>query len=83
MVIASSAVWASGDAVEGTINSIDKAAKRLSISHGPIKNLGMGAMTMDFLVADPSMLTEVKPGQKVKFFAEKDKQGNFVVTDLE
>lgn len=83
MVIASSAVWASGAAVEGTINSIDKAAKRLNISHGPIKNLGMGAMTMDFSVADPSMLAAVKAGQKVKFSVEKDKQGNFVVTDLE
>ena len=82
-IVVSSSLWASGNAVDGTVNAIDSAAKKLTISHGPIKNLGMGAMTMEFLVADPAMLSDVKPGQKIKFHAEKDKQGNFVVTDLE
>ncbi len=84
VLLATSAAWASGgDAIDGTIDGIDKTAKKLTISHGPIKSLGMGPMTMDFSVVDPAMLTEVKKGQKIKFYAIKDKQGNFVVTDLE
>ncbi|MDH5546371.1 MAG: copper-binding protein [Gammaproteobacteria bacterium] len=67
----------------GTINSIDNVNKTLNISHGPITTMGMGAMTMDFAVADPFMLKEVKPGQKIKFVVTTDRKGRFVILDMQ
>jgi Cu/Ag efflux protein CusF len=67
---------------EGEIRRVDKEAKKLTIKHGPIKNLDMPAMTMVFQVTDPAMLDKVKAGDKVKFRAEK--QGdNYLVTRIE
>jgi Cu/Ag efflux protein CusF len=56
---------------EGEVRKIDKAAGKLTLKHGAIKNLDMEPMTMVFRVADPAMLDQVKPGDKVRFSAEK------------
>lgn len=69
--------------VEGVIKGIKADSNKLTISHGPIKSMGMDGMTMDFVVSDPGMLEVVKEGQKVSFMIEVDKQGNFVITDIE
>ncbi|HJV51075.1 MAG TPA: copper-binding protein, partial [Noviherbaspirillum sp.] len=52
------------------------------IKHGPIENLGMPNMTMVFRAKDPAMLDQVKPGDKVKFIADKV-NGALTVTKLE
>ncbi len=67
---------------EGTVNAVKSSEKKLTISHGPIKGL-MDAMTMDFAVADPAMLDEVKKGSKIKFVLTKEKDGKLVISDLE
>ena len=67
---------------EGEIRRVDKEAKKLTIKHGPIKNLDMPAMTMVFQVSDPALLDKVKAGDKVKFQAEK-KGDNYLVTRIE
>ena len=67
---------------EGEIRKVDKGAGRVTIKHGPIQNLDMPAMTMVFQVKDPAMLEQVKPGDKVKFQAEK-LGGAFTVTKIE
>ena len=54
----------------GEIRRIDKARGKVTIRHGPIENLGMPKMTMVFRVKDPTMLDQVKPGDKVQFHAE-------------
>ncbi|MFA6179936.1 MAG: copper-binding protein, partial [Candidatus Methylopumilus sp.] len=56
---------------KGEIRKIDKATKKITIKHGEIKNLDMPGMTMVFQVKDPAMLDNVKPGDKVKFSAER------------
>lgn len=33
---------------DGTVKKIDRAAGKITISHGPLENLGMPAMTMVF-----------------------------------
>lgn len=68
---------------KGKINSIDRSAKTLNISHDAIKSMGMSAMTMDFRVIDPAMLDEVKAGQTIDFVVTTDRRGRFVVLDLE
>jgi Cu(I)/Ag(I) efflux system periplasmic protein CusF len=64
---------------EGEIRKVDKAAKKLTIRHGPLKNLDMPAMTMVFQVRDPAMLDQVKAGDKVRFEPQKIGSGNTVV----
>lgn len=66
----------------GTVLAVDNAAKSLTISHGPLQNLGMPPMTMVFQVSDPAMLVEVKPGDKVRFQADTV-GGAFRVTRIE
>lgn len=56
--------------------------KRILLKHGPIPNVGMGAMTMEFGVTDPKMLNSVKAGDKVRFAADRV-NGQVVVTHIE
>lgn len=55
---------------EGEIRKVDKDARKITIKHGPIQNLGMSPMTMVFQVKDPALLDQVKAGDKVRFRAE-------------
>ena len=56
---------------DGEVRRIDREGKKITIRHGPIRNLDMPPMTMVFQVADPAMLDAVKPGDKVTFEAVK------------
>ena len=67
---------------EGEVRKVDKSAKKITIKHGPLANLDMPPMTMVFQVKDPAMLDKVKPGDRVKFQAEKI-GGGFAVTKIE
>lgn len=67
---------------DGEIRKVDKDAKKITIKHGPIRNLDMPAMTMVFRVKDPALLEQVKAGEKVKFAAESV-GGAFTVTKIE
>ena len=70
------------DMTDGEIRKVDKDTKKITIKHGEIKNLDMPGMTMLFQVKDPAMLDMVKPGDKVKFRAEKS-GGGIVVTEIQ
>jgi len=65
----------------GTINKIDSTAGKINLTHGPIKSLGWAGMTMDFLVADKSVLTKLSPGQRVTFDIEK-REGRYLITHI-
>ena len=54
----------------GEVRKVDRDAQKITIRHGPIRNLDMPAMTMVFRVKDPAMLDLVKAGDKVKFAAD-------------
>jgi Cu(I)/Ag(I) efflux system periplasmic protein CusF len=56
---------------EGEVRKVDKAARKITLKHGPIVNLDMPGMTMVFHVKDSKMLEQVKAGDKVRFSAEK------------
>jgi Cu(I)/Ag(I) efflux system periplasmic protein CusF len=66
----------------GQVKKIDKDVGKITIKHGPLDNLGMPAMTMVFHVADPAMLEQVKPGDKIAFIAER-KDGALTVVKME
>jgi Cu(I)/Ag(I) efflux system protein CusF len=56
---------------DGEVRKVDKENKKITLKHGEIKNLEMPGMTMVFQVKDAAMLDAVKPGDKVRFMAEK------------
>lgn len=64
---------ASSDAklVDGQVKKIDKAAGKVTLSHGPLLNLGMDMpMTMVFRVKDAAWLEQMKEGDKIRFLAD-------------
>jgi Cu(I)/Ag(I) efflux system periplasmic protein CusF len=67
---------------EGEVRKVDKEAKKITLKHGEIKNLGMPAMAMAFQVNDPSVLDKFKAGDKVRFKATHD-AGRYVVTEIQ
>lgn len=58
-------------AADGEVTRINTRTNEITVRHGPIPHLEMGPMTMAFAVKDPAMLRAVKPGDKVRFVAEK------------
>ena len=68
--------------VDGTITRIDEAGARMTIRHGPLKELDMDGMTMAFRVKDPDMLKDAKAGDQVKFDVEKS-QGQLTIIKIE
>ena len=73
---------AASELSEGEIRKVDRENKKLTIKHGPLKNLDMPGMTMVFQVKEDAMIDKVEVGAKVRFKAEK-LDGKFVVTDIE
>src|SRR5687767_8617337 len=67
---------------EGEVCKVDQNAKKITLRHGPMPHLDMPAHTMVFQVKDPAMLELVKPGEKVRFQAEKV-GGAFMITKIE
>ena len=76
------ALPAAAQSVNGTVTKIDEAQGKLTINHGPIKNLDMDAMTMVFRASDPAMLKGLKAGTKVKFDVDRV-NGQLTVTKLQ
>lgn len=62
---------AQAQSVTGKIKKVDVEAGKITIDHGPIKNLDMSAMTMVFRVSDPAMLKQVKAGDQIRFDADR------------
>ena len=79
---AAKAAAASGTLADGEIRRVDRDASKITIRHGPIANLDMPPMTMVFQVKDAALLDKAKPGDKVRFSAEKA-GGQYVVTRIE
>ena len=66
--------WATAE-----VRRIDKAAGKVALKHGEIKNLDMPPMSMVFQVKEPVQLDTLKVGQKVRFQAVQDKGAYWVV----
>jgi Cu(I)/Ag(I) efflux system protein CusF len=81
-LLATSLVMAASANTSGEVRRIDAAAGKITIKHGAISNLDLPAMTLVFHVADPAMLDNVKPGDKVRFAADKI-NGQYTITTLE
>ena len=56
--------------VDGQVKKVDKAAGKVTLSHGPLTNLNMPAMTMVLKVSNVAWLDQMKTGDKIRFMAE-------------
>ena len=79
---AAAGVDASDAMSTGEVRKVDKGAGRITIQHGPLRNIGMDAMTMVFRVKDQSMLEQVGVGDRIRFVAEEP-NGKLTVTRME
>ena len=70
------------DTSAGEVKKIDKRSGKITIQHGPLRNLGMPGMTMAFKVKDRAMLDTVQVGDKINFVAEKV-NGSLTLTQWE
>ena len=84
LLLTASVAFAQASTVNGEVKKVDEAAGKITLKHGPIKNLDMeeDGMTMVFRVQDPAMLKQVKVGDNVQFKAESAAAG-ITITKLE
>lgn len=68
---------------QGTVNSVDRAAGTVNISHGPVASANWPAMTMSFKLEDPGAASGVAPGQRVEFRFTIQSGMDATVTDIE
>lgn len=66
----------------GTINSVDAKAGKINMTHEAIASLDWPGMTMDFEVQDKAVLSNLKPGQKVKFKLIEPRHGKYVISEI-
>jgi Cu/Ag efflux protein CusF len=66
---------------DAEVRRVDKAAGKVTLRHGELKELDMPPMSMVFEVKDKAMLEPLKPGDKVKFRASDD-NGKLTVIEL-
>ena len=77
------AAFAQAADIDGEVKKIDEGAGKITLKHGPAKSLGMAEpMTMVYRVKDPTMLKQVKAGDKVTFEAEETASG-YTVTKIQ
>ena len=68
--------------VNAEVKKVDAGKGSVVLKHEAIPNLGMGAMTMQFDVADKKMLKDLKVGDQFRFQVDMVKS-KAVVTTLE
>jgi Cu(I)/Ag(I) efflux system periplasmic protein CusF len=83
LLAAASAANAQSTMIDGRVIKIDQAAAKITIKHGPLKQFDMDEpMTMVYRADPPTMLKDVKVGDKIKFMADRI-SGQFAVTKIE
>ncbi len=70
-----------GHQAQGMLEAIN-ADGSVSITHEPIPTLKWPGMTMDFALANPSLVAGIQPGSKITFELVERKQDEWVITKL-
>ena len=66
---------------KSTVKKIDLKAGKVTLIHEELVDLEMPAMTMVFVLADPSMAQQLTVGDEIEFVAERV-NGKLTVTEL-
>ena len=75
------ASFAQSNETDGEVKKIDKEQGKVTLRHGPIKNLDMDQMTMVLRVQDAKMLDGLAVGDKVIFEADRI-NGQITITKI-
>ncbi len=67
----------------GTLEAIDLKGGVVTMTHGPVDSLKWPAMTMDFILANPSLVDKVKAGSAIDIEFVERKPGEWVITKLD
>ncbi|MFA5826244.1 MAG: efflux RND transporter periplasmic adaptor subunit [Gallionellaceae bacterium] len=71
-----------GHPAQGVLKAV-KADGMVSITHEPIASLGWPGMTMDFALANSSLVTGIQTGSAITFEIVERKPGAWVITKLQ
>lgn len=66
----------------GTVVSVAPDADYITLDHGKIHGIGMGAMTMGFDVLKDADVTDLQKGTKVEFLVKKGLDGSYRVFSI-
>jgi Cu(I)/Ag(I) efflux system membrane fusion protein len=66
----------------GTLNSVDRTAGTVNISHNPVPAAGWPAMTMDFKLTDPDAARDLEPGERVDLHFTIESGMNATITHI-
>ena len=66
----------------GRVESIGTNGSVL-VAHEPVASLGWPKMTMEFMLANPSLLARLQPGAAIHFEFVERKPGEWVITNIE
>ena len=67
----------------GTLDAIDAKSGSVTVTHGPVASLKWPGMTMDFVLANPSLVEKAKPGSAISIEFVERKPGEWVITKLD
>ncbi|CAG0991622.1 Cation efflux system protein CusB [Geobacteraceae bacterium] len=73
---------AAGHKAQGMVDGIDVKSGTVSLSHGPVDTLKWPAMTMEFKVANETLLKYLRPGISVAFEFIERQPGEWVITSI-
>lgn len=68
---------------EAEVRKVDAANGKITLRHGEIRNLDMPPMTMVFTAKDKALLRDIKAGDRIRFAADRDAAGEYIVTAIE
>lgn len=71
-----------GGWTSGKLNSINASNRTANVSHGPIKEIPMMAMTMSFGIADEIDINELTEGMEIPIEVTMTGEGEFTITDV-
>ncbi|MDK9723414.1 MAG: efflux RND transporter periplasmic adaptor subunit [Sterolibacteriaceae bacterium MAG5] len=71
-----------GHRADGTLDAVN-ADGSVTVRHGPVASLKWPAMTMDFVLANPSLVASLKPGTPIVFEFVERKPGEWVITKVD
>lgn len=71
-----------GHRADGVVDSIDAQAGTVSIEHGPVASLKWPSMTMEFKVANESLLAGLKPRSEIAFEFVERAAGEWLITKV-
>lgn len=72
--------YAQQGSASGEVRRIDAAAGKITLKHGSIEGLDLPGMTLVYII-DPVLLVDIKPGDKVKFTAER-RNSDYVIIKI-